>query len=151
SGATNTTASRVTALVADPDCSAIQCRLWAGVSGGGVWRTNDATAPNPVWQQVGPEQLDQDSVGTLTLDPSDPTHNTLYLGPGDPTRCPSGCGPGVGIYKYPDGGHNWTKRSDACVNNPTNPCASPGVDPFLGRGITPIVPAPTDPSHILVG
>src|SRR3954470_615788 len=31
SGATNSTASRVTTLVADPDCNAHHCRLWAGV------------------------------------------------------------------------------------------------------------------------
>src|ERR1051325_4058383 len=37
SGATNVTASRVTALVADPDCTRHRCRLWAGVSGGGGW------------------------------------------------------------------------------------------------------------------
>ena len=43
SGATNNTASRVTTLVADPDCNANHCRLWAGVSGGGVWRTDNAT------------------------------------------------------------------------------------------------------------
>ena len=45
SGATNNTASRVTVLVADPDCTASHCRLWAGVAGGGVWRTDNAVAP----------------------------------------------------------------------------------------------------------
>ena len=67
SGATNNTASRMTALVADPDCKANHCRLWAGVSGGGVWRTDNATAKNPDWKQISPEELDQNSVGTLTL------------------------------------------------------------------------------------
>ena len=67
SGATNNTASRVTALVADPDCNANHCRLWAGVSGGGVWRTDNATTKNPEWKQISPEELDQNSVGTLTL------------------------------------------------------------------------------------
>jgi hypothetical protein len=151
SGATNNTASRVTALVADPDCSAIQCRLWAGVSGGGVWRTDNAVASNPVWQQVSPDQLDQNSVGTLTLDPNDPTHNTLYLGTGEANRCSSGCEAGVGIYKSTDGGTHWTKLSDACVSNPTYTCASAGVDSFLGRGINSIVIDPRDSSHILVG
>src|SRR5690348_5587191 len=69
SGATNNTASRTTVLLADPDCSAHHCRLWAGVSGGGIWRTDNATAPNPVWKQISPEDLDQNSVGTLTLVP----------------------------------------------------------------------------------
>ena len=148
SGATNNTASRVTALVADPNCTAKQCRLWTGVSGGGVWRTDNALAPKPDWQQVSPEQLDQNSVGTLTLDP---THNTLYLGTGEANRCSSGCEAGVGIYKSTDDGNHWTKLSDACVNNPTYTCASPGVDSFLGRGINSIVVDPRDSNHIFVG
>ena len=148
SGATNNTASRVTALVADPNCTAKQCRLWTGVSGGGVWRTDNALAPKPDWQQVSPEQLDQNSVGTLTLDP---THNALYLGTGEANRCSSGCEAGVGIYKSTDGGEHWTKLSDACVNNPTYTCASPGVDSFLGRGINSIVVDPRDSNHIFVG
>jgi len=36
SGATNNTASRITALAVDPKCSAHKCRLWAGASGGGL-------------------------------------------------------------------------------------------------------------------
>src|SRR5262249_51636128 len=92
SGATNNTASRVTALLADPSCTAKRCRLWTGVSGGGVWRTDNALAPDPDWQQVSPEQLDQNSVGTLTLDQA---HNTLYLGTGEANRCSSGCEAGV--------------------------------------------------------
>src|SRR4051812_162480 len=151
SGATNNTASRVTALVADPDCTAKKCRLWAGVAGGGVWRTDNAAAPNPDWQQVSPSELDQNSVGTLTLDPSDPRHNTLYLGTGEANRCSSGCEAGVGIYKSTDAGNHWTKISDSCVSNGTYPCASPGVDAFLGRGINSIVIDPRDSSHILVG
>ncbi|HYX76541.1 MAG TPA: hypothetical protein VE757_05130, partial [Gaiellaceae bacterium] len=149
SGATNNTASRITALVADPSCTASQCRLWAGAAGGGVWRTDNANAPNPNWQQVGPKGLDQNSVGTLTLDPSDP--NTLYLGTGEANRCSSGCEAGVGIYKSSDGGNHWTKLADACVNNGTYSCAIPGNDAFLGRGINSIVIDPSNPSHIFVG
>jgi hypothetical protein len=146
SGATNNTASRVTALLADPNCTAKQCRLWTGVSGGGVWRTDNALAPKPDWQQVSPEQLDQNSVGTLTLD-----HNTLYLGTGEANRCSSGCEAGVGIYKSTDGGDHWTKLADACVNNATYSCAVPGNDAFLGRGIAEIVVDPSNPNHIFVG
>jgi hypothetical protein len=150
SGATNNTASRVTALVADPGCTAEKCRLWAGIAGGGVWRTNNAVVPNPEWHQVSPEQLDQNSVGTLTLTPGG-KDGTLYLGTGEANRCSSGCEAGVGIYKSTDGGDHWTKLSDACVSNATYPCARPGVDAFLGRGINSIVIDPTDSSHILVG
>ena len=151
SGATNTTASRVTVLLADPDCNAKKCKLWAGVSGGGIWRTDNATAKDPDWQQVSPEDLDQNSVGTLTLDPSDKKHDTLYLGTGEANRCSSGCEAGVGIYKSTDGGNHWTQLADTCVSNPTYPCATPGSDAFLGRGINSIVIDPRDSSHILAG
>jgi len=91
SGATNVTASRVTTLVADPDCTARHCRLWAGVSGGGVWETDNALAGDPTWQQLSPDDLDQNSVGSLVLDPTDRHHDTLYLGTGEANHCSSGC------------------------------------------------------------
>ena len=151
SGATNNTASRVTAMVADPDCTASHCRLWVGVAGGGIWRTDNAVAPNPEWQQVGPKELDQNSVGTLTLAPGGKKHgDTLYLGTGEANRCSSGCEAGVGIYKSTDGGNHWTKLADTCVNNATYNCATPGIDSFLGRGINSIVVDPRDSNHMLV-
>jgi hypothetical protein len=151
SGATNSTASRTPALVASPDCTASRCELWAGVSGGGVWHTENALAPNPDWQQLSPDDLDQNSVGTLILDPTDRHHDTLYLGTGEPNRCSSGCEAGVGLYKSTNGGHHWTKLHDTCVSNATYPCAAPGKDAFLGRAIGSIVIDPTNRQHILVG
>ncbi len=151
SGATNSTASRVTALVVSPDCTSAQCRVWVGVSGGGVWRTDDATAADPDWKQLKPDQLDQNSVGTLTLDPTDKKGNTIYLGTGEANRCGSGCEAGVGIYKSTNGGEQWTKIAGACVSNATYPCVVPGNDAFLGRGINSIVIDPRNANHILVG
>ena len=104
SGATNVTASRSRRIVADPDCTASKCRVWAGTSGGGVWRTDNVLASDPTWQQMSPDDLDQNSVGTLTLDPTDKKHDTLYLGTGEGNRCSSGCEAGVGIYKSTNGG-----------------------------------------------
>src|SRR5262249_521794 len=71
SGATNNPGSRITALLVDPKCSEKKCRVWAGASGGGVWLTTDALAPSPSWKQTTPPSLDQNSVGTLSFDPSD--------------------------------------------------------------------------------
>ena len=156
SGATNNTASRITALVVSPDCGAKgggpgKCRVWAGASGGGIWRTDDALGNNPDWKQTNPDKLDQTSVGVLTLDPTDKKGNTLYLGTGEANRCSSGCEAGVGIYKSTDGGNKWTKLDDTCVSNATYSCATPGTDAFLGRGISSIVIDPTNKNHILVG
>ena len=150
SGATNVTASRTVALVADPDCSAHSCRLWAGTSGGGVWRTNNVVAPDPVWEQVGPDDLAQNSVGQLVLDPTDRKHDTLYLGTGEGNRCSSGCEAGVGIYRSTDGGNHWKKLDDKCVSTATYPCVNPGKDAFLGRGINGLVIDPRDGKHIIV-
>ncbi|MGB2951907.1 MAG: hypothetical protein WBB74_00785, partial [Gaiellaceae bacterium] len=152
SGATNTTASRVTAMVIAPTCAPGNCRLWVGVSGGSIWRTDDALASNPSWTWVSNDlKLAQNSVGTLVADPNDSSGNTLYLGTGEANRCSSGCEAGVGIYKTTNGGDTWLKLADSCVSNGTYSCVSPGKDSFLGRGISKIVVDPTNPSHIYVG
>jgi hypothetical protein len=150
-GATNVTASRSVALIADPNCSAQRCRVWLGTSGGGVWRTINILAADPVWNQVGPKDLAQNSVGQLVLDPSDPKHDTLYLGTGEGNRCSSGCEAGVGLYRSKDGGEHWTKLADRCVSNATYACVNPGKDAFLSRGINGIAIDPEDAQHLFVG
>ena len=150
SGATNATATRTPAMIIAPTCVPGNCRLWAGASGGGVWRTDDALSDNPKWKYLTPG-IEQNSVGTLTADPHDPTGNTIYLGTGEGNRCTSGCESGVGIYKTTDGGDHWRKLASSCVSNATYACVSPGIDSFLGRAINAIVVDPTDASHLYVG
>jgi hypothetical protein len=151
SGATNITASRTTSILVSPDCKRNHCRVWAAVSGGGVWRTDNALADNPNWKQLGAKELDQNSSGQLTLDPSDKKGRTIYYGTGEANRCSSGCEAGVGIYRSRDGGEHWTKLPDICVSNATYACASPGKDAFLGRGISKVVIDPRNKNHIFVG
>jgi len=154
SGATNSTASRVTALLVSPACgsgASDGCRIWAGVSGGGVWRSENALSASPDWTQVKPNQIDQNSVGSLTLDPTDAKGNTIYLGTGEGNRCSSGCEAGVGVYKSTNGGNTWTKLGDACTDNGSYACVNPGKDAFLGRGINSIVIDPSNANHIFVG
>ncbi len=155
SGATNNTASRTTALLVDPQCggpgNGVACRIWIGASGGGVWRTNNALVDSPKWDQLKPQGLDQNTVGVLSMDPTDKTGNTIYLGTGEPNRCSSGCEAGIGIYKSTDGGNNWTKLADACAPNTTYGCVTPGADAFLGRAIRAIIVDPTNPNHLYVG
>jgi hypothetical protein len=157
SGATNDTASRTTALVVSPDCGAPQrkhdavCRVWVGASGGGVWTTDNALAPDPSWTQVSPDDLDQNSVGVLALDPTDKQGDGLYLGTGEANRCTSGCEAGVGLYTSKDGGKHWKHLKAQCVSNATYPCATPNQDAFLGRGIRAIVVDPNHRDHLFVG
>jgi hypothetical protein len=152
SGATNQTASRTTNLVVSPDCGTDNgCQVWATASGGGVWMTENALAPNPAWRLIGAEDLDQNSTGALVLDPNDKKHKTLYLGTGEANRCSSGCEAGVGMYRSRDGGEHWKKLGDVCVSNATYTCVSPGKDAFLGRSIKKIVIDPRNSDHIYVG
>ena len=149
SGATTPTASRDTALVIAPTCVPGNCRLWVGSAGGGVWRTDDALAADPLWTWLTPDAA-QNSVGALVADPNDSSGNTLYLGTGEGNRCSSGCEAGVGIYKTTNGGNTWTKLPDGCVGNATYSCVNSG-DAFLGRGINQIVVDPTNRQHLFVG
>ena len=147
SGATTPTASRDPVLVIAPTCVPGNCRLWVGTSGGGVWRTDDALAADPSWTYL-TGGIAQNSVGSLAADPNDSTGNTLYLGTGEANRCSSGCEAGVGIYKTTNGGNNWRKLADTCVNNATYTCVTPGTDAFLGRSVGKILVDPTNPDHI---
>jgi hypothetical protein len=145
-GATTPTASRITAMAISPNGQ----RLYVGAAGGGLWRTDNPTSAEPVWQQV-TNGLAQNSVGTLTIDPTDSSGRTIYLGTGEANRCTSGCESGVGMYKSTNGGNSWTKLSDTCVSNATYACVSPGEDSFLGRAISNIVVDPTNSQHLFVG
>jgi hypothetical protein len=68
SGATNNTASRVTAMVADPDCTAHHCRLWRESRRRRVANEQRHGQESEV-EADQPDELDQNSVGTLTLLP----------------------------------------------------------------------------------
>jgi hypothetical protein len=150
-GATNQTASRMSAIAVSPDCKTNHCRVWATAAGGGIWRTDNPTAPDPDWKLLGADELEQNSTGALVLDPTDKKNKTLYLGTGEATRCSSGCEAGVGIYRSTDSGEHWTKLGDRCVSNATYACATPGKDAFLGRSISSIVVDPRNANHIFVG
>src|SRR6266540_693024 len=64
SGATNQTASRTTSLVVSPDCGRKKgCQVWVTASGGGVWTTDNALAPDPEWKQLRPQERDLNSTG----------------------------------------------------------------------------------------
>src|SRR5262245_3937435 len=149
SGADNATATRTPALLIAPSCTPGDCRMWAGASGGGVWRTENALAATPTWKNVS-GAFEQNSVGTLSADPNDPTGNTIYLGTGEGNRCTSGCESGVGIYKTTDGGNHLKKLSAACFDNSTYAGVSPCIYSFLGRAINSIVIDPNDSCHMFV-
>ena len=89
-----TDAGRVSAIVIDPNSANT---IYAGFSGGGVWKTVDGGTN---WAPL-TESLGSLSVGALAMDPSN--SNTLYLGLGDAYD-----GTGIGMMKSTDGGATWT-------------------------------------------
>ncbi|MFM7783140.1 MAG: WD40/YVTN/BNR-like repeat-containing protein, partial [Gammaproteobacteria bacterium] len=74
--------------------------LYVAFSGGGVWKTTNATVAPPTWTPL-TETLGSLSVGSLAMDIANP--DTLYLGLGDPFD-----GTGLGVYKTTDGGTSWS-------------------------------------------
>ena len=103
---TDNFSGRTIAAEIDPNCVAGNCRLWLANAGGGVWRTNDALAPEPAWSFVS-HTFEHNSVAALALDPNDTSSDTLWAGTGEPNTCGSGCTAGVGLYKTTNGGQSW--------------------------------------------
>src|ERR1700678_4327387 len=77
------------------------------------------------------------AIGSLELDPNDPSGETIYAGTGEANACGSGCEAGVGLYKSTDGGDTWTGPI--------------GQSAFNARAIGSIAIKPGDPNTIYVG
>lgn len=95
--------------------------IYAGAAGGGVWKSNDGGSTfNPIFEDY------CQSIGAITLDPSDPD-NTVYVGTGE-TWTRNSVTIGDGLYRSKDGGITWKKlgleNSERIANiivNPENP------------------------------
>jgi hypothetical protein len=130
------TSGRVTALAIAPNCSQSKCRVYAGAAGGGIWRTDNALSGSPNWTFVS-DSFATNAIGTITLDPSDPTGNIVYVGTGEPNGS-GDSNAGLGIYKSTDGGNTWTHLAAATsvagasiscgVNTSVNAYSGPAFD-----------------------
>jgi hypothetical protein len=127
---------RTIAMAIDPDCTKSRCRLWIGAAGGGVWRT-DKALQGANWDYLS-GSFDTNAIGTLELDPNDPTGNTIYAGTGEPNAS-GDSEAGMGIYKSTDGGNTWALLPGS-VTAPSN---------FRGRAVSDITIAPN--GDIVVG
>lgn len=76
--------------------------FFAGYTGGGLWKTEDAGLS---WYPIADEALQTGSVGDIAVAPSDP--NVIYVGMGE--HAPRGVMTfsGDGIYKSTDAGKTW--------------------------------------------
>lgn len=127
---------RITTLALGPNCTTTSCRLLVGAAGGGVWATDNAMAAHPTWVSSS-AGLASNSIGSLTVDPNDPTGNTVYAGTGEE----SGSGDseaGVGLYKSTDAGAHWTRVDSS-------------VAVSKDRSIGAVAIEPGNPDHIYIG
>ncbi|MCA9157423.1 MAG: hypothetical protein KDA72_03805 [Planctomycetales bacterium] len=107
--------------------------LYVGGTNGGIWKTTNATALNPKW--IPQTDFQQSlSIGSMAMDPTDPTHNTLVAG----TANYSSLG-GVGgqrglVYRTTDGGSTW-------IDAGSNGLKTPGenISGIAARGNTIVV------------
>ena len=128
---------RVTALAMGPSCGkGPKCTLYVAAAGGGVWRTDDALAGNPHWTPISGD-IPSTAIGSLLIDPSDPTGRTIYAGTGEESGS-SDSEAGLGLWKSTDGGNNWSlvPGSSAVSNN---------------RSIGAISVDPHNAQHIFIG
>src|SRR5438445_2275902 len=124
---------RTTALAIAPNCTQAKCRLYLGAAGGGIWRADNGLATSPNWTFVS-DSFATNAIGTITLDPSDPTGNIVYVGTGEPNGS-GDSNSGLGIYKSTDGGNTWTHLA-----------ANTTVAGGTGCGATPVIPPYTGPA-----
>ena len=165
SGASYTTSGRITALALAPNCGQGHCYLYLAAAGGGVWRTDKAlhTNPSQKWEFIS-GSFATNAIGTLTIDPTDPSGNTIYAGTGEPNAS-ADSEAGFGIYKSTNGGNTWTHLV-AHTDVPTGSgvdciCAvghggmrtAPAYSgpAFDGRAISSIIIDPNNPNTIYVG
>jgi hypothetical protein len=97
---------RVTAIALGPCTKNDRCKLYVGAAGGGVWvAENVKTTGTPNWKFTS-GSLPTNAIGSLLIDPRDPSGNTVYAGTGEPNAS-GDSEAGMGIFKTTDGGDTW--------------------------------------------
>lgn len=130
-----TDSGRITKVRADPTDAN---RVYVATAGGGIWKTDDISAPTPTWTPMTDGQPSL-ATGALALYRADPTHLTVYAGLGeefDPGDA-GGSGPGAVITSV-DGGATW--GSPVLLSTAT----------VQARSVRDIVVDPNTPSIVMV-
>jgi hypothetical protein len=132
-GRATTNSGRVTAIVVANDCTVAFCRVWIGAAGGGIWATTNGLATTPTWH-ASSNGLASNAIGSITIDPTDPSGKTLYVGTGEP----NGSGDseaGVGMYKSTDYGASWSLVAGSVSAAKDRSIASISIDPKNAKHI----------------
>ncbi len=96
---------------------------FAGYTGGGLWRTDDAGIN---WRNISDGQFKSSSIGAIAVAPSDA--NVIYVGSGEHAIRGQSSTYGDGVYKSTDQGRTWsnvglaaTRQISAVRVHPTDP------------------------------
>lgn len=96
---------------------------FAGYTGGGLWRTDDAGLS---WKNISDGQFTSSTIGAIAIAPSD--ENVIYVGTGEHAVRGQSSTYGDGMYKSTDQGRTWkkiglamSKQISAVRVHPTNP------------------------------
>ncbi len=96
---------------------------YAGYTGGGVWKTDDAGAS---WKNISDGFFKRGSIGAIAVAESDP--NVIYVGTGEHAVRGQSSSFGDGVYKSTDAGKAWThigleatKQISRVIIHPSNP------------------------------
>jgi photosystem II stability/assembly factor-like uncharacterized protein len=81
--------------------------VYVGAVNGGIWRTTNAMAASPNWQQLTDGEMSL-SIGVLEFDPTDSTRQTLVAGTGRFSSLRGIGGALIGLLRTTNGGVNWT-------------------------------------------
>jgi len=135
-GSASTASGRVTAIAVGSPCDANLCRLWVGAAGGGVWEADNGLTTKPDWHSSS-DGLASNAIGSIVIDPNDPSGKTLYVGTGEQNGS-SDSEAGVGLYRSTDYGQSWSLvRGSVAVAK--------------DRAIGAIAIDPINPLHIYIG
>src|SRR5579885_2304451 len=135
-GATTTASGRVTAIAISSTCDETLCRVWVGAAGGGIWETDNGLAATPTWHSSS-SGLASNAIGSIVIDPDDPTGATLYAGTGEENGS-SDSEAGVGVYQSTNYGK-------------TRHLVTGSIPAAKNRSIGAIAIDPTDANHIYIG
>jgi hypothetical protein len=125
-GAQYVAAGRVTAMAIGPSCGHGACPIYVAGAGGGIWRAKNGLAGSPTWEFVS-GSFATNAIGSLIVDPNDPSGQTLYAGTGEP-NVSADSEAGMGIYRSTNGGDTWTLL--------------PGSAQFQGRAVASLAIQP---------
>lgn len=109
----NLVSGRVTALAVSPVATST---VYAGMAGGGVWKSTNCCGPNTSFAPVTDDPLIASSViGSISIAATSPY--TIYAGTGEGNFCGNDCLGGRGVLRSTNGGTGWVSLTSDFINN----------------------------------